>query len=131
MSMNVATIVFGSLAIAFMAGMIVMLCLPKKIIQDEKRWETVQPEVITVICFVLFVSCAIIAGCCWINKCDVCNYFVNTAYCNNCGNENKDYAERVGKPQINAKCPECEERWRTHYCGDCGKKLNESRIAGG
>jgi hypothetical protein len=123
MTMNVATIVFGSLAAMFLMGIITMLCLPKKIIQSENRWKTLQPEHVAVICLALFVSCAIISACCWLNKCDVCNSFVNTAYCQQCGDVNEAYAERVGEPDANAKCPECADRWRTPYCGDCGKKL--------
>lgn len=127
MGMTTAMIVFIVLAILCLGGVITMFAIPKKVLRDDSKWKVMSPENIAAICGVLCFAFIVVSILCCINRCDNCDSFRNTKYCQHCGIENVDFVQSVNNDNHIAEdevCKNCGNNARNTYCGYCGTKVN-------
>ena len=127
--MSFATILFVILSILSLAGLIFSAAFSSGF--QKKNGEPVvfpaifkwlEPENLSIICLVFFISFGILTAYSVINKCDYCNEVVTSSYCSFCGAKNDNYVEHKAPMVVKMICPECDVPCETPYCGNCGSK---------
>ena len=112
--MSIWTILFAVVAIYCLVAAIICIfggCNKEKI------------RNIGIVLFLLFFVFLIVALGFSADRCDICNYRVNTKFCVQCGAQNEKYVEPVIENKTGLVCPVCEVECLTPYCGDCGSVI--------